>query len=789
MQLSPVSPMPTADMPYLAGLNAEQRLAVETTQGPVLVLSGAGTGKTRVLTTRIAHILNQRLAYPGQILAVTFTNKASREMGHRIEKLLGFQPEDGVRAGAPLQWLGTFHSIGMKILRRHAEKVSLTPSFTILDADDQMRVLKEVLQQKNLDPKQHTPKLYMSVIQSFKDQGLTPAQAAQMASARANPLALPLYEAYQARLTALNAVDFGDLLLHNITIFREFPMVAEEFANKFKYILVDEYQDTNVCQYLWLRLLALGHRNICCVGDDDQSIYGWRGAEVGNILRFEVDFPDATVIRLEQNYRSTSHILSAASGLIAHNKTRLGKTLWTAEEGGDPVRLRCNHDSDEEAAFVGEEIETAQRRKVPLSQMAILVRASFQTRSFEERFLTLGLPYKVIGGLRFYERQEIRDAIAYLRVIAEPRDDLALERIINTPKRGIGKATMELMHSTARDLHVSLYQAVEHLLGTGKIKGKLGESVGGLFRQFGDWREKAKELSLNTVAALVLAESGYTAMWEAEKSADAQGRVENLRELVRAMGEFESLTSFLEHVGLVTDETSTMDSNKQVSLMTLHAAKGLEFDVVFLPGWEENLFPHQRALDESGHQGLEEERRLAYVGITRARKLLYITRAERRRFFTSGGVEWQNTLPSRFLRELPTENVEDLGGGIYGAWGQSRRAFSTGMEELFAAHAGSAAQWGAHAKEAKAMIASHRTSPLEGGRQEGGGAAGSGAHGGAHPSGGSRTLNAPGVDDRVFHLKFGYGRVLRKEGAHLEIAFEKAGVKKVISDYVEKVRG
>ncbi len=763
MQISPVPAIldaPTAA--YLTALNPEQRQAVETTEGPVLVLSGAGTGKTRVLTTRIAYILHQRLAFPGQILAVTFTNKASREMGHRIETLLGFTPEqDGTRPGAPLQWLGTFHSIGMKILRRHAEKVGLTASFTILDTDDQLRVLKDIIQQRNLDPKQHTPKSYLNVIQSFKDQGLTPAQAGSMAAARGNALALPLYESYQARLQALNAVDFGDLLLHNITIFREYPAVAQEFASRFKYILVDEYQDTNVAQYLWLRLLALGHRNLCCVGDDDQSIYGWRGAEVGNILRFEVDFPDATVIRLERNYRSTSHILAAASGLIAHNKTRLDKTLWTEQDGGDKLRLRANHDSDEEAAFVGEEIEIAQRRQVPLSQMAILVRASFQTRSFEERFLTLGLPYKVIGGLRFYERQEIRDTIAYLRVIAETRDDLALERIINTPKRGIGKATMELMHTTARDMHVSLYQAIEHLLKTGKIKGKLGESVGNLFDQFALWRDKSKELSLNTIAQIVLDESGYNAMWAAEKSADAQGRLENLKELVRAMGEFESLTSFLEHVGLVTDESSAQQSNEQVSLMTLHAAKGLEFDMVFLPGWEEGLFPHQRALDESGNSGLEEERRLAYVGITRARKMLYVTRAERRRFFTSGGAEWQTTLPSRFLRELPTDHIEDLGGGIYGAWGQNRRAFNTGMDELFAAHAGTVAQWGAHGKEADAIIAS---TPAP------------------------KNLNMPGVDDRVFHIKFGYGRVLRKEGNHVEVAFEKAGVKKVLVDYVEKVR-
>jgi DNA helicase-2/ATP-dependent DNA helicase PcrA len=789
--LAPHAPMPTEphndSLPhapaYLAVLNGEQRRAVEAVDGPVLVLAGAGTGKTRVLTTRIAHILQQRKAMPGQILAVTFTNKAAREMSHRVEQLLGYSSvaPDGTRMGSPLQWLGTFHSIGMKMLRRHAEKLGFTSSFTILDADDQMRLLKAIMIERNIDVKQHTPKSYMGVIQSMKDQGLTPDAATTHARAKADELTLPLYRAYQERLKTINAMDFGDLLLHCLTIFQQYPDVATQFAQQFHYILVDEYQDTNVAQYLWLRVLALGHKNICCVGDDDQSIYGWRGAEVGNILRFESDFPNATVVRLEQNYRSTSNILAAAGGVIGNNRTRLGKKLWTESDGGEKVRLRCTHDSDEEALYIGEEIEAAQREGFSLAEVAILVRASFQTRSFEERFLTLGLPYKVIGGLRFYERQEIRDAIAYLRVIAEPRDDLALERIINLPKRGVGKATMELMHSTARNMHISLHAAVEHLHRTGQIKGKLGQTMKDLLDQFTLWQQNAAHLPLNELAEKVILESGYQAMWEAEKSVEAQGRLENLRELTRAMGEFESLTSFLEHVGLVTDEASATQHTDMISIMTLHAAKGLEFDVVFLPGWEEGLFPHQRALDESGSSGLEEERRLAYVGITRAKKRLTITRAERRRFFANGGIEWQTTLPSRFLKELPQANVEDLGGGIYGGWGAQRRnAMQDEMKNLFAAHStGANIGWG---KTGAASSGSTLTGAAL-------------AEAKKQYSASSFSTKAEdneiakvsyAVGERVFHQKFGYGRVISKDGANLEIAFEKASTKKVMSDYVKR---
>lgn len=750
--LSPAeSPALSPSPAYMEGLNDAQRQAVETLDGPLLVLAGAGTGKTRVLTTRIAHLLHQRKAYPGQILAVTFTNKAAREMSHRVEKFMGLSGtplEENSRG--PIPWLGTFHSLATKILRRHAELIDFPSSFTILDADDQLRLLKTLMQEKKIDVKQHAPKGIMGAIQSWKDLGLTPADVT-VAHMRGNDLALSLYHDYQARLKTLSAMDFGDLLLHNLTLFRAHPNVAQEYAQRFHYILVDEYQDTNVAQYLWLRLLALGHKNVCCVGDDDQSIYGWRGAEVGNILRFEQDFPDAVVVRLEQNYRSTKHILAAASGLITHNEGRLGKTLWTESEGGEAVRLRCLHDSDEEAYFVGEEVESAQRLGHPLNDIAILVRASFQTRSFEDRFLTMGLSYRVIGGLRFYERQEIRDAIAYMRVMYQPDDDLAFERIINTPKRGVGKATLENIHTTARGMKVSLYRALEQMLRAGSLKGKVAEQLRGLQSLFEIWRNDARAIPLNELAEKIVKDSGYQAMWEADKSPEAAGRLENLRELFRAMGEFEDVQAFLEHVGLVTDQENATNDGQMVSLMTLHAAKGLEFPVVFLPGWEEGLFPHQRALDEVGQKGLEEERRLAYVGITRARELLYITRAERRRFFAKGGIEWQTTLPSRFLSELPDEHIVDLGGGRGGAMGTSAKSrkkdFSAEMAELFTS------QWNPPA-------------PVE-----------------ATPEVASAKFK---VGDKVTHKTFGRGTVLLKDGNHVDVFFEKVGKKKLLADYLAR---
>lgn len=714
--------------PLTASLNPQQREAVEATQGAVLVLAGAGTGKTRVLTTRIAYILTNRLAYAGEILAVTFTNKAAREMAERVNHLTG---------ASQALWQGTFHSIGARIIRRHAEKLGLTSSFTILDSDDQLRLLKTILAEQKIDDKSLPPKLFSAIIQQWKDQGLTPekvsnAQDLQLAAGRA----LQVYKLYQQRLRSLNATDFGDLILHMLTLFTSFPEVLKEFASRFKYILVDEYQDTNVAQYLWLRLLASYHKNICCVGDDDQSIYSWRGAEVGNILRFEKDYPNAKVIRLECNYRSTPHILAAASSVIANNRGRLGKTLWTPVKDGEKIRLKSVWDEGEEARFVGEEVEYLQRKKVSLQDMAILVRAGFQTRAFEERFLTLAVPYRVIGGLRFYERQEIRDAVAYLRVLVVPQDDLAFERIINTPKRGIGQATLQQLHSTARTLNGSLYSATVHLLKTGTIKGKLGASLQKFINDCERWRTQLATLTLGEVTELVLEESGYTQMWQQEKTPEAAGRLENLKELIRAIGEFESINAFLEHVSLVTEATNENGNSEMISLMTLHAAKGLEFDVVFLPGWEEGVFPHQRAIDESGAKGLEEERRLAYVGITRARKKLYVSHAANRRIYN----QWQSSLPSRFIGEIPGENVEQLSGGVVN---MARSGQSWGQE-----------------------VANILNSEFGNQKPE-------------------KEDSKFKKGQRIFHQKFGYGYILGISGNTLEISFDKAGKKKLLADFVE----
>ena len=720
-----------ASLLYLESLNPEQRTAVETTEGPVLVLAGAGTGKTRVLTTRLAHIILTKRAFPGQLLAVTFTNKAAGEMRARVAELLSHgAPEAKETSGL---WLGTFHSIGAKILRRHAELLGLTPQFTILDDDDQHRLIKTLLAEQNIDHKKFPGRVVLAMIQSWKDRGLTPDTiTARAGTYTAEEVAAKIYPLYQARLTTLNCVDFGDLLLHNLTLFSKHPEILQDYSKRFRYILVDEYQDTNTAQYLWLRLLAVIHKNICCVGDDDQSIYGWRGAEVGNILKFEHDYPGATLIRLERNYRSTASILKAASGLIAHNQTRHGKTLWTDSTDGANVRIKSVWDDTEEARFVGEEIEAHQRDKVSLKEMAVLVRAGYQTRAFEERFLTLGVPYKVIGGLRFYERLEIRDAIAYLRIISQPQDDLAFERVINTPKRGIGKATLEQLHAAARAGNSSLYGAVEQLLAGNALKGKTATTLQKMLQQFAGWREAATDISLSELADKMLEESGYRAMWLADTSPEAAGRLENLRELIRALNDFSSLDAFLEHVGLVTD-TDAKTETDMVSIMTLHAAKGLEFLLVFLTGWEEGLFPSQRTMDELGTAGLEEERRLAYVGITRARQHLYISHAANRRIYN----QWQSQVPSRFLNEIPAETVEFLDGGPYQKRASGPALFQKEVEDIF----------------------NHRVT--------------------------AATPNPYKKGTRVFHQKFGYGVILNNEGDHLEIAFKHAGVKKILAEYVE----
>ena len=881
---------------YLADLNPEQREAVETLEGPVLVLAGAGTGKTRVLTTRIAHILNVQRARPADILAVTFTNKAAREMKLRVGQMVGQIVE-----GMP--WLGTFHSIGVKILRRHAEMVELKSNFTILDVDDQIRVIKQILEAEKLDEKRWPARVFAMILDGWKNRGLTPDQVpAGEAATFANGKGKKLYVAYQERLKTLNAADFGDLLLENIRLFRQNPDVLRQYQQRFNFILVDEYQDTNVAQYLWLRLLAQSssltsprargevdaparskgaagegaHRdaqavdtpphptsareareshplpvhgereeraqkNICCVGDDDQSIYGWRGAEVDNILRFDHDFPGAKIIRLERNYRSTGHILAAASHLIAHNEGRLGKTLRTEDVLGEKVEVTGGWDSEEEARSIGEEIEQLQRNAReqgidhPLDEIAILVRASFQMREFEDRFIQLGLPYRVIGGPRFYERAEIRDALAYLRVIAQPADDLAFERIVNVPKRGLGDATVQMLHDHARKTRIPLTEAAAALSATDEMKPKPRLALRELMANFERWRARKDSMPHTELAEIVLDESGYTQMWQNDKSADAAGRLENLKELVRSMQDFENLAGFLEHISLVMDRDSA-EGEQAVNIMTLHSAKGLEFDTVFLPGWEEGLFPHQRSLDESGRAGLEEERRLAHVGLTRARKRAKIYFATNRRIH---GL-WTSTMPSRFLDELPEAHVEVKepagGSGGFGmsGYGASRfdetNAFGSNYTTPGWQRAQARRGAGGFSEDGKPRYVpdgvfdesdesdgdtanSGHLSPGGRGRarkaRSGEGASESVYREGGPPSPqrgeGARGRRTPltiegelvakstgaassfAVGERVFHQKFGNGNVTAVDGNKLTIKFDKAGEKRVVDSFVERV--
>jgi DNA helicase-2/ATP-dependent DNA helicase PcrA len=781
--------------PYLAGLNPEQREAVESLDGPVLVLAGAGTGKTRVLTTRIAHILSLGRARPSEILAVTFTNKAAREMKLRVGTMVGQIVE-----GMP--WLGTFHSIGVKILRRHAEMVGLKPDFTILDVDDQIRLMKQLLEAGNIDEKRWPGRVLAVIIDGWKNRGLTPdkvppGEAASFAGGRG----IELYKAYQARLKTLNAADFGDLLIEMLRLFREHPEVLRQYHERFKFILVDEYQDTNVAQYLWLRLIGQGtpqaQRNICCVGDDDQSIYGWRGAEVDNILRFEKDFPGAKVIRLERNYRSTAHILGAASHLIAHNEGRLGKTLRTEDEPGEKVAVTGAWDSEEEARSIGEEIEELQRGGHSLDEMAILVRASFQMREFEDRFVTLGLPYRVIGGPRFYERAEIRDALAYLRLVNQPADDLAFERIINTPRRGLGDATLQALQHHARRAGVPLLEAARALTQTEELKAKPRGALRDLVAAFDRWRAQKDTLPHTELAEIVLDESGYTEMWQKDRSADAAGRLENLKELVRSMDEFENLAGFLEHISLVMD-TDKGEGAQAVSIMTLHSAKGLEFDTVFLPGWEEGLLPHQRSLDDQGRAGLEEERRLAHVGITRARRRAKIYFTSNRRIHGS----WSSSIPSRFLDELPEAHVqvtEPKGG--FGNFGQNYGASRFDTMESFGSNYTTPGWQRAQARKARGGGFEEDTEYME---DEAVGAEASPAEPrkraakspkrrapltieGELVAKSTGTVSAFTLGDRVFHQKFGNGNVTHIDGNKLTIAFDKAGEKRVVDSFVERV--
>ena len=752
------APVPR-EPPYLAGLNTEQREAVEAVDGPVLVLAGAGTGKTRVLTTRLAHILATRRAWPGQILCVTFTNKAAREMKERIGALIGGMVEG-------MQWLGTFHSIGAKMLRRHAELAGLKSNFTILDTDDQLRLMKQLIEAEGVDEKRWPARTLASMIDGWKNRGLRPGDVSEgEAQGYAFGKGKLLYHQYQERLKALNAADFGDLLLETLHILKTQPDILADYRDRFRYMLVDEYQDTNVVQYLWLNLLAKGSGNVCVVGDDDQSIYGWRGAEVENILRFERDFPGASVIRLERNYRSTPVILGAASGLIAANKGRLGKTLWTEGEQGEKIRVAGVWDAEEEARNVASDAEDLHRQGNAFAQMAVLVRASFQMREFEDRFISLGLPYRVIGGPRFYERQEIRDAMAYLRLIAQGDDDLAFERIVNKPKRGIGDASVASLHSYARARQLPLLAAAREIADTDELPPKARKALGELSANFARWSDTAKVLPHTELAEMVLDECGYTDMLKADKSAEAPGRLDNLKEFVRSMEGFESLAAFLEHVSLVM-EIAQDESGDRINLMTLHAAKGLEFDTVFLPGWEEGLFPSQRTMDENGLAGLEEERRLAYVGLTRARRRIRISFAANRRVHGS----WQSALPSRFIKEIPEDHVDaTVDEGFYGGY--------TGFRD----------------NQNAADFGSTYDSP--GWRRAQANRAASGGFRSRPPLIEAQSWSAqtsdPGAsqyarDDRVFHQKFGYGRVRYVEGNKLTVEFDKAGEKRVIDQFVSR---
>jgi DNA helicase-2/ATP-dependent DNA helicase PcrA len=760
---TPHPPAAPSDNSWLDGLNPPQREAVLTSEGPVLMLAGAGTGKTAALTARLAHLVRSRRAWPSEILCVTFTNKAAREMRERVGQMIGPAVE-----GMP--WLGTFHSVAAKMLRRHAELVGLQSNYTIIDTDDQLRLLKQLIAAENLDEKRWPARQLAGLIDRWKNKGLNPDELdAGENEAYANGKGQKFYRLYQDRLKALNACDFGDLTLHMLNIFRRHRDVLEQYQQRFKYVMVDEYQDTNQVQYLWLRLIAQERKNICVVGDDDQSIYSWRGAEVANILRFEKDFPGAKVIRLEQNYRSTPDILAAASGLINANSERLGKTLWTEANGGDKVRVIGVWDGPEEARRVGDDIERLEHEGAALSRVAILVRASFQTREFEERFIGIGLNYKIVGGFRFYERAEIRDALAYLRIIAQPADDLAFERIYNTPKRGLGDKTLEKLHRHARALGVPLAPAAIDIADTDELPARARNTIVSLMRDFARWRELSATLAPAELARTVLDESGYTAALQAERSAEASGRLDNLSELARAIEEYETLGDFLEHVSLVMDNDAADDAEK-VTIMTIHAAKGLEFDNVFLPGWEEGVFPSQRALDEGGLAALEEERRLAYVAITRARKRCTIIHAANRRIYG----QWTSSIPSRFIAELPEAHIQaetTMSGGA-SLWRAQWSEHGDPFAHVARAQPSRTVTRGPGWQRAAAQTFDTTPKRL------------------AEPSRSAASFAAKPRGDialgaRVFHDKFGYGTVTAQEGNKLEIDFESAGPKRVIDSFVK----
>ncbi|MBR4927298.1 MAG: UvrD-helicase domain-containing protein [Alphaproteobacteria bacterium] len=730
------APREKTEPSFLKDLNPEQYQAVTTTEGPVLVLSGAGTGKTRVLTTRIAYIMAMGLARPWEILAVTFTNKAAKEMKERLEKMVG--------ADARTVWLGTFHSIGVRILGKAPEAVGLKPNFVVLGTDDQERLLKQILQEAGVDIKKYTPAMLADVINRWKDRGLSPSSVTSAQnSGFCEGRALGFYQVYQQRLRDLNAVDFGDLLLLPLEVFKNRPDILAHYQNQFRYILVDEYQDTNVAQYMLLRLLSKQHGNLCCVGDDDQSIYSWRGAEVANILGFEQTFSNALIIRLERNYRSTEHILGAASALISNNTGRLGKTLKVADDSGnsgDLVKVSGYWNGADEADKIVQEIEVQQAKGTSLSDMAILVRASFQTREFEETLIRYGVPYKIIGGFKFYEREEIRDAVAYLRLVLNQTDDLAFLRIVNKPRRGIGEQALSAVQFAAKHHKVPLFEAV----AWAELRPAVRKTLDNFTDQIKQWNELSKTMAPAHLATKILEDSGYMTMWRMDKSPEAEGRIENIKELYNVLGDFASLNEFLEYAALITDTDDKVEAD-QLVVMTLHASKGLEFDTVFLPGWEDGLFPHQKALDETGDEGLEEERRLAYVGLTRAKKRAYISFASSRRVYG----QWQNAMPSRFVDELPSDHILDCTENAMG-----RRGAYDSIDRYVAELGRKGRQFASFDNWTPAY-----TQPKKSKR----------------------------LGKRVFHDSFGYGTVIREEGDRLEVHFDDAGPKKVLSRFLEAV--
>ena len=730
-------------------LNDSQKEAVKNLDGPLLVLSGAGTGKTRVLTARLANLLYSNKTKPWNILAVTFTNKAAKEMRIRLESLIG--------PSANSVWLGTFHSIAARILRENAEVVGLNSNYTIITPDDQIRLLKQIMIDQDIDIKKFTPKAMSNLISSWKDKGYKPDDINQLDNDFfANGKAINIYKTYQSRLVTLNSADFGDLLLYNLTIFTEHLDILEKYQSKILYFLVDEYQDTNTIQYLWLKLFANKSQNICCVGDDDQSIYGWRGAQVGNILKFEKDYTSAKVIKLEENYRSTGRILEAANSIIANNKERLSKKLKTSSGDGDKIDLISVWDGVEEAKITSLEIENLYSCGFRYDQIAVLVRAGHQTRYFEERFVDIGIPYKVIGA-KFYERLEIRDALAYLRVVQQPNDDLALERIINVPKRGLGTSTTSLIHSYAKKNNISFFSASQELLMTDELRPNVKRTLQNLINQFIDWNNHNKEISHTDLALKVLEESGYIDHWQNENSIEGEGRLENLKELINAMSGFDNLSGFLEHISLVMDGDNEAEAG-EVSLMTLHAAKGLEFEAVFLPGWEEGMFPSQRSIDELGLSGLEEERRLAYVGITRAKKRLFITFAANRQIH---GL-WQGSIPSRFISELPKKIINENIEGNLGADVSSYNQIDFDLPSNNSSYGPGFIR--AKQNGIKSLNV-YKNSQFE------------------------KSLPGPNlnfnVGQRVFHQKFGMGLIISSDGDKLNINFDKAGEKKVVSSFVK----